>query len=62
MTLGGTPYAWDAIQDVKVENGRFKITLRTGQKHEARVNAIPNIELLCQLIGVKLLSPELAYR
>ena len=61
LTMGGTPYAWDAIQDVKVEYGRFKVTLRTGHKHEARANAIPNIELLCQLIGVKLISSELAY-
>ena len=61
LTLGGTPYAWDAIQDVKVENGRFKVTPRAGKKLEARTNAIPNIELLCQLIGVKLISPDLAY-
>ena len=64
--LDGKPYAWDAIQDVKVENGRFKVTPRTGQKGQpvgqARVNAIPNIELLCQLIGLNLLSSQLAYR
>ena len=62
LTLSGTPYAWDAIQDVRVEYGRFKLTLRAGQKHEARVNTIPNIELLCQLIGVKLNSSQLAYQ
>jgi hypothetical protein len=61
LTLGGAACAWDAIQDVKVENGRFKVTLRTGQKHEVRANAIPNIELLCQIIGVKLISSDLAY-
>jgi hypothetical protein len=65
LTMGGTPYTWDAIQDVKVEYGRFKVTLRTGQKGQpggqARANAIPNIELLCQLIGVKLISSQLAY-
>jgi len=61
LTIGGTTYAWDAIQDGKVENGRFKVTPRTGHKHEVRANAIPNIELLCQLIGVKLISPDLAY-
>jgi hypothetical protein len=61
LALAGTPYAWDAIQDVKVENGRFKLTLRDGHKHEARTNTIPNIELLCQLIGVKLISSDLAY-
>jgi hypothetical protein len=35
--------------------------LRAGQKGQpvgqARVSAIPNIELLCQLLGVPLLSP-----
>jgi hypothetical protein len=61
LQLDGKTYAWAAIQDIKVERGRFKVTLRDGKKHEARVSAIPNIELLCQVIGVNLLSPELAY-
>lgn len=59
LWLEGKPYAWDAIQDIKVESGRFKVTLRDRKKHEVRASAIPNIELLCQMIGV--LSPELAY-
>jgi hypothetical protein len=61
LQLDGKPYAWAAIQDVRVESGRFKVTLRDGKKHEARVSAIPNIELLCQMIGVNLQWPELPY-
>jgi hypothetical protein len=61
LRLDGKPYAWDTIQDIKVESGRFKVTMRDGKKHEARVSAIPNVELLCQMIGVHLVSPELPY-
>jgi ribosomal protein S27E len=61
LQLDGKPYAWDAIQDVKVDDGLLKVTLRVGQKGQpggqARVSSIPNIEVLCQLIGVGLLSP-----
>jgi hypothetical protein len=31
--------------------------LRDSKKHEARVSAIPNIDLLGQLLGTRLLSP-----
>jgi hypothetical protein len=61
LQLDGKPYAWAAIQDIKVESGRFKVTLRDGKKHEAHVSAIPNVELLCQMIGVHLDSSELPY-
>jgi hypothetical protein len=61
LQLDGKLYAWDAIQDMKVESGRFKMTQRDGKKREARASAIPNIELLCQVIGVQLQIPELAY-
>ncbi len=56
LQLSGKAYAWNAIQDIRVESGRFKVTLRDGQKHEARVSAIPNIEMLCTMIGFKLRS------
>ena len=56
LQLDGKTYAWNSIQDIQVDDGRLKVTLRAGQKHEARVSAIPNIEVLCQLIGVKLES------
>ncbi len=59
--MASATYAWDAIQDIRVERGRFKVTLRDGKQHEAHASAIPNIELLCRLIGLEFLSPELAY-
>lgn len=61
LQMDGKPYAWDAIQNIEVERGRFKITLKDGKHHDVRVSAIPNIELLCQLIGLNLYSGELAY-
>jgi hypothetical protein len=61
IQLDGRPYAWEAIRDIQVERGRFKITLRDGKKHEARASGLPNIELLCQMIGLKLWPAELAY-
>ncbi len=61
LQVEGKPCAWNAIQDVRVHKGRFQVTLTNGQKHEARASAIPNIELLCQFIGVKLDQDQLAY-
>ena len=61
VQINGKSYAWNDIMDIKVERGRFIITLRDSKQHEVRVSAIPNIELLCQMIGLKLLSPQLAY-
>ena len=61
LQLAGQPYAWDAIQNVQIAGGQLKVTLSTGKQHEARVSAIPNVELLCQLIGVHFDPKELAY-
>lgn len=60
LQLDGKSYAWETIEDVKVEHGQFKVTLRNHQKHQAHTSAIPNIELLCQIIGVKLDDYQLA--
>jgi hypothetical protein len=62
LQLEGQAYAWSAIQDVRLEHGRLRLTLTGGQKHETRVSAIPNVELLCQLIGVQLDEDQLAYK
>jgi uncharacterized Zn finger protein (UPF0148 family) len=65
IQLDGKPYAWNAILDIKVERGRFTVTLRDSKKGQpggqARVSAIPNIELLGQLIGLKFYETALAY-
>jgi hypothetical protein len=53
MQLDGKSYAWNAILDVKADKGRFAVTLRDSKKHEVRSSAIPNIELMAQLIGLK---------
>jgi hypothetical protein len=53
LTMGGKTYAWADIADVKVELGRFKVTMRDDRKHEVGTESIPNVELLCRLIGVK---------
>lgn len=61
LRTGGRFYPWAGIVDIKVEQGRLKITLRDAKQREIRVAAIPNIEMLCQLIGLKLLPAHLAY-
>jgi len=61
LQTDGKPDAWNAIKNIEVERGRFKITQKDGKHHEVRVSAIPNIELLCRLIGLNLYSVELAY-
>jgi hypothetical protein len=60
LQLDGQTYAWDTIADVKLEHGQLKVTLRNRQKHAAHTSAIPNIEVLCQLIGVPLDADQLA--
>jgi hypothetical protein len=61
LQLDGKLHAWESIQNIEVDHGRFKLTLRDGKRNEARVSAIPNIELLAQLIGLKFYEPALAY-
>ncbi len=59
--MASATYAWDAIQDIQVDDGLLKLTMRDGKKHEARASAIPNIEVLCQLIGVRMASGDLEH-
>ena len=61
LQLAGKLYAWNAIGDVQVKAGQFLVTLSDGTKHEARVSAIPNIEMLCQVIGANLNSGEMVF-
>ena len=61
LLMEGKNYAWEAIQVIKVVQGRFRITLRDGKHHEVRTFTIPNIELLCRLIGLDLATNELYY-
>ena len=59
LQLEGTLFAWNAIADVQVKAGQFQVTLSDGKTHAAHVSAIPNIEMLCQVIGAKLSAHEL---
>lgn len=65
IQLDGKLYAWSAILDIKVDRGRISVTLRDSKKGQpagqARVSAIPNIEMLGQLIGLKFYETALAY-
>ncbi len=61
LQMGGKTYRWDDIMDIKVERGRFTITLRDGKRYEERAASIPNIEMLCHLIGLKLNPADLIY-
>jgi hypothetical protein len=61
LQLGTKTYAWEDIMDIKVERGRFKITMRDNKQNEVRASSIPNIEMLCKLIGLKLNPADLIY-
>jgi hypothetical protein len=58
---GKTYFRWDDIMDIKVERGRFKITMRDNKQYEVRSSSIPNIEMLCKLIGLKINPADLIY-
>ena len=57
--MGGKTYAWADIIEVKVDNGRLTVRMRDDHKHEERTSEIPNVELLCRLIGVELRPTQL---
>jgi ribosomal protein S27E len=59
LEMGGKTYAWADIIEVKVDKGRLTVTMRDDHKHEVRTSEIPNVELLCRLIGVELQPDQL---
>jgi len=59
LEMGGKTYAWADIIEVKVDNGRLTVTMRDDHKHEVRTSGIPNVELICRLIGVELKQTQL---
>ena len=61
LRLGGQHYTWEDIQNIQVQSGRFQLSLRSGKHSEARASAIPNIELLGQMIGVNPIEMQLVY-
>ncbi len=61
LQLRGKHFAWAEIREIKVDKGRLQVTLRDGKHHEVRVNAIPNVELLGRLIGVRFHPRDLVH-
>lgn len=65
IRMGGKQLAWDSILDVKVKQGSLLVTMKDsslfGSYHKTRASTIPNIEMLCEIIGVDTASIELAY-
>lgn len=61
LQMDGKTYRWDDIMDIKIVRGRFTITLRDSKRHEERTSSIPNIEMLCRMIGLKLNQADLIY-
>ncbi|HVM72864.1 MAG TPA: DUF6585 family protein [Anaerolineales bacterium] len=60
LRIAGSLYAWNHVQDVHLQSGQFEVTLNFNQQilTKIRISEIPNIELLCRLIGVKLMELE----
>ena len=61
LQMGGKIYRWDEIMDIKIVRGRFTVTLRDGKRYEERTSSIPNIEMLCRMIGLKFNPADLNY-
>ncbi len=61
LQMGGKVHRWDDIMDVKIVRGRFTITLRDSKHYEEHTSAIPNIEMLCRIIGLKFNPADLIY-
>ncbi|MEO7110889.1 MAG: DUF6585 family protein [Polyangiaceae bacterium] len=53
---------WDAIRNVVVTDGSLVVNPKEGEPVKIRVSLIPNVDLLCALIGVKYTRSDLAYR
>jgi hypothetical protein len=53
---------WSAIRNVVVTDGSLVVNPKEGEPFKIRVSSIPNVDLLCALIGVKYTRTDLAYR
>ncbi|MEO7111883.1 MAG: DUF6585 family protein [Polyangiaceae bacterium] len=52
---------WSAVGNVVMKNGKLIVTPKSGKPFSVRVSKIPNVDLLCELIGVTYLQLDLAY-
>jgi hypothetical protein len=56
---GGKRYAWNDIVQVKVKDGLLRVSMKDGGRRNIRTASIPNVEILCQLLGAPCLPSEL---
>ena len=57
----GRQFAWNTVYNVSVKQGRLKIVTKDEKTFNVRAKLIPNIEMLCQLIGVEPYEIDLSY-
>ncbi len=61
LQMGGKSFRWEDIMDIKIVRGQFTITLRDSRRYEVRTATIPNVEMLCRIIGLKFNPADLIY-
>lgn len=54
-------FAWNTIYTVSVKRGRLRVVTKDEKTFDTRAKLIPNIEVLCQLIGVEPFAIDLGY-
>jgi hypothetical protein len=57
----GQRLEWSAIHNVVMKNGRLIVTPKGGKAFSVRVSKIPNVDLVCELIGVTFQPLDLSY-
>ena len=57
----GRQFAWNTVYRVEVKQGRLKIVTKDEKSFDIRAKLIPNIEVLCELIGIDPFTIELTY-
>ena len=62
LMANGQSILWGDILNLSVVKGRLVVTNRDGKKFEVKSEKIPNLEILCQLIGIDLSSIDQLYR
>ena len=61
IEANGRQFAWNTVYNVTVKQGRLKIVTKDEKTFNVRAKLIPNIEMLCQLIGIEPYDIDLAY-
>ena len=61
IEANGRQIAWNTVYNVAVKQGRLKIVTKDEKTFNTRAKLIPNIEMLCQLIGIEAYDIDLSY-